>query len=489
MALLLLALDDRPLHIKAATKLLFCRLPGRWQAELGLTAEATGRKAFLARYRQARYLFHLVLALVDPSPEPKDRVLREEELVSRRKKLDQAELVARQKALEQVLAELIEASVRVCSADELAGFDGSVGLDATPVPLWSRGPSGRRGTCASDPDGGWYVREADHREGTGPEGKALRKIYWALEATIVTMGRPPGSVPAYPNLALGAVLGRPGHDPAGTGSRVLASVRSRGWPAKYLGADRGYTQGLPERFHLPVRSLGYSLVMDYKATELGRQANSQGAVMVDGTFYCPAMPEDLISASSGKRAGTIDEKTYSSRISARRPWRLVRKSGPDADGYERFACPAQGHHPHLCCPLRPEAKALGQVPVLSPPAVPPKVCTQSSITVAPDIGARHRQDLAFGSDEWASTYAAYRNTIEGWNGYVKDTAHEALAAPGRRRVRGIAAQSIFVALLLMAANFRKIVAFRQLVADRATDEVAARARRRRVSLADYGPPA
>ena len=143
----------------------------------------------------------------------------------------------------------------------------------------------------------------------------------------------------------------------------------------------------------------------------------------------------------------------------------MHKEGPDADGYERFACPAQGEHPHLCCPLRPQANALGKVPVLSPPAEPPKVCTQSSITVAPDIGARHRQDLAFGSEEWASTYAAYRNTIEGWNGFVKDPAHEALAAPGRRRVRGIAAQSIFVTLLLMAANFRKIAAFRQMVAD------------------------
>ena len=489
VALLLLALDDRPLHIKAATKLLFCRLPGRWRAELGINGEATGRKAFLARYRQARYLFHLVLALVDPSAEPKDRVLREEELVSRRKKLDQAELAARQKALEQLLAELLEASVRVCSADELAGFDGSVGLDATPVPLWSRGPSGRRGTCASDPDGGWYVREADHREGTAPRARHYGRSTGRSKPRSSPWGGRPARcrpTPTWPSAPCSA--GR-ATTLAGTGSRVLASVRSRGWPAKYLGADRGYTQGLPERFHLPVRSLGYSLVMDYKATELGRQANSQGAVMVDGTFYCPAMPEDLISASSGKRAGTIDEKTYSSRISARRPWRLVRKSGPDADGYGRFACPAQGQHPHLCCPLRPEAKALGQVPVLSPPAVPPKVCTQSSITVAPDIGARHRQDLAFGSDEWASTYAAYRNTVEGWNGYVKDTAHEALAAPGRRRVRGIAAQSIFVALLLMAANFRKIVAFRQLVADRATDEVAARARRRRVSLADYGPPA
>ena len=167
----------------------------------------------------------------------------------------------------------------------------------------------------------------------------------------------------------------------------------------------------------------------------------------------------------------------------------MHKEGPDQDGYERFACPAQGDHPHLCCPLRPQANALGKVPVLSPPAEPPKVCTQSAVTVAPDIGARHRQDLAFGSEEWASTYAAYRNTIEGWNGYVKDPAHEALAAPGRRRVRGIAAQSIFVALLLMAGNFRKIAAFRQMVADGTAEKVAERARRRRVSLSRLPLPA
>ena len=144
----------------------------------------------------------------------------------------------------------------------------------------------------------------------------------------------------------------------------------------------------------------------------------------------------------------------------------MRKEGPDHDGYERFACPAQGDHPHLCCPLRPAGqRPRARCRCCPHRQVPPKVCTQSAVTIAPDIGARHRQDLAFGSEDWARTYAAYRNTIEGWNGYVKDTAHEALAAPGRRRVRGIAAQSIFVALLLMAANFRKIAAFRQLVAD------------------------
>jgi hypothetical protein len=495
VALLLLALDDRPLHLKAATKLLFCRLPETWRQRLGTGGTATAKnagtamtkKAFLARYRQVRYLFHLALSVIDPSAEVKNRVVPEQELAGLRAKLTEAEAAVRRARLEAVINDLVESSARVCSKDELAPFDGSVGLDATPVPLWSRGTSARAGTSASDPDGGWYKREGDHREETGPEAKALRKLVWALEATIATMGRPPGSVPAYPNLAIGLALGRPGQDPGGTGVRVLSSVRSRGWPAKYLGADRGYTQGRPEGFHLPVRALGYSLVMDYKVTQLGRQANSQGAVMVDGAFYCPAMPEALVMASAEYRSGAVDDETYSARLQARSAWRLVRKAGPDAEGYERLACPAQGDHPHVCCPLRPSAKALGQVPVLAPPADPPKVCTQTAVTIGPDVGPRHRQDLAFGSEEWARTYATYRNTIEGTNGYLKDTAHEALACPGRRRVRGIAAQSIFVAMLLMAGNFRKISAFRQMVADGTTAQVAARARRRRANLADYLP--
>jgi hypothetical protein len=237
----------------------------------------------------------------------------------------------------------------------------------------------------------------------GPKRTKLRKLAWALEASIVTMARAPGAVPTHPNLVMGACLSRPGEDPGGNAVRLLASVRTRGYPAGLLGADRGYSQGRPESFHLPVRALGYSLVIDYKATELGRQANSSGAVMVDGTFYCPAMPESLISAGADRRAGIIDAAMHARRIAARRSWRLVRKQGPDADGYERLSCPAQGPHPHLCCPLRPQSadRALGKIPVLKPPVSPAKICTQVAITIAPDTGARHRQDLAHGSAEWA----------------------------------------------------------------------------------------
>ena len=79
-----------------------------------------------------------------------------------------------------------------------------------------------------------------------------------------------------------------------------------------------------------------------------------------------------------------------------------------------------------------------------------------------------------------------RNTIEGLNGYAKDPARQALAQPGRRRVRGIAAQPVFTALLLIAASIRKIRAWRALTAT-GKARTTRRARRRRASLSDYLP--
>ena len=162
--------------------------------------------------------------------------------------------------------------------------------------------------------------------------------------------------------------------------------------------------------------------------------------------------------------------------------------GPDADGYQQLACPATGNHPGLICPLRAASLSPrdGRPKVLQPPQEPPRLCHQTAITIAPGTGARYRQDLPYASPAWHARYATLRNTIEGLNGYVKDTAHEALAQPARRRVRGIAAQSIFTALLLTAANIRKIRAWRALTPDE-KKTTARRARRRHSSLRDYLP--
>jgi len=303
-ALLCLALDDRPLFLTDATRLLFCQLSGTSRALLGVTGTAAGRRGFLAAYRRLRYCFHAILPVMDPSALPKNRRLSEHDLQARARKMTPAQARAARDRLEDFLNSLLEASISVLDDDERAASDGSAGLDATPVPLFSRGPSRRAGLCASDPDGGWYVREGDHRERQDNKGKPLRKIYWALEASIVTMARLPGAIPGCPNLAAALALARPGEDPGGTGARLLASVAARGHKAGYLGFDRAYTAALPERFHLPARALGYSPVMDYRAGQLGIQAHTGGAILVEGSWYCPALPEPLITATTDLRAKT-----------------------------------------------------------------------------------------------------------------------------------------------------------------------------------------
>ena len=487
-ALLCLALDDRPLFLTEVTRLLFCQLPAASRRLLGVPGTATTERAFQAAYRRVRYCFHAIASAADPSALPKNRRLTEDELKARTKPMTPGQAAAARGRLEALVNALLEASVSVLTQDERAAFDGGTALDATPVPLFSRGPSKRTGLCASDPDGGWYVREGDHREREDDKGKPLRKISWALEATIATTARPPRAEPACPNLATGLAMTRPGEDPGGTGARVLASVAARGHKTGWLGYDRAYTQALPGRFHLPARALGYSPVMDYRDDQLGIQANTGGAILVEGTWYCPALPGPLITATAGLRGHAITRELYDQQITARACYQLKRKEGPDADGYQRFTCPATGSHPGLMCPLRPATLIPrdGRPKVLQPPQEPPRLCRQTAITIAPDVGARYRQDLPYGTPAWQTRYATLRNTIEGLNGYAKDPAHQALAQPARRRVRGIAAQSIFTALLLIAANIRKIRAWRALTAsDKA--RTTRRARRRRASLSDYLP--
>jgi len=490
-ALLCLALDDRPLFLTDATRLLFCQLPAASRRLLGVPGvpgTATTERAFKAACRRVRYCFHAIASAADPSALPKNRRLTEDQLRARTKPVSPGQATAARDRLEALVNALLEASISVLSADERAASGGGTALDATPVPLFSRGPSKRTGLSASDPDGGWYVREGDHREREDDKGKPLRKICWALEATIATTARPPHAGPACPNLAISLALTRPGEDPGGTGARVLASAAARGHKTGWLGYDRAYTQALPQRFHLPARALGYQPVMDYRDDQLGIQANSQGALLVEGSWYCPALPGPLVTATAGLRDHLITRELYDQQITARAHYQLKRKDGPDTDGYERLSCPALGGHPRLMCPLRKASLSPrdGRPKVLQPPPEPPKICRQTAITIAPDVGARYRQDLPYGSPAWHARYATLRNTIEGLNGYAKDPAHHALAQPGRRRVRGIAACSLFTALLLTAANIRKIRAWRALT-HRDKARITRRARRRRSSLRDYLP--
>jgi hypothetical protein len=174
-ALVCLAIDDRPLFPTEATRLLFQQLSADSRRLLGVPGTAAGKRAFLAAYRRVRYCFHAILSVTGPSALPKNRRLTPGQLAARTRKMTPAQAAAARQRLEEFINSLLEASISVLDEEEQAASDGPAGLDATAVPLFSRGPSKRSGLTASDPDGGWYVREGDHRDAEDHKGGNARK--------------------------------------------------------------------------------------------------------------------------------------------------------------------------------------------------------------------------------------------------------------------------------------------------------------------------
>lgn len=146
-------------------------------------------------------------------------------------------------------------------------------------------------------------------------------------------------------------------------------------------------------------------------------------------------------------------------------------------------CPARGPGATVLCPLvetcSPKPDEL--TPIINPPA-PKKqgiACTnKSSITIPITAGAKHAQIFQFGSDEWRVIYKSDRNSIEGTNGFFKDSAREAVSEAGRRRLRGIAAQQLSICFLFVTVNLRKIQKFRDEIVNYTAEQRAVRAERK-----------
>jgi hypothetical protein len=490
VAMVLAALHERPMLATTFRDILFVHISRAMRDGLGVPAppDVTDQKAWLALHRCIRTRFWGLLQAIDPSPLPKNRRLSPREFEAaaaqhcERFELTDELLEERHDRLSWICNAILEASFSALPRSLRRRWRGSVGLDATAVPAFSRDekrvrnrklPRAKRRILehAADPDAGLYVRTTDGDRERGavvsPSGKRLRSGFWAYEASIVVTGNgQPALDPDFPSLVVGmAPLHRPSTGVAANAMTALSSIVGRSHPAAWLAADRAYTHALAEEFQLPARALGYDLVLDYRADQLGVQGSFAGALHIEGAHYCPAIPSGLQTATRDFRAHRIDEATWRARIEARRAYRLRPKAQPDAEGHIRMLCPAAGMAPTLRCEMKPvslTSKSQATARTLPPSDLltdPPKVCVQQSITMPPDANAKLHQGLHFGSPEWAALYGTLRNTIEGINGIAKDGAYSALADASRRRLRGVAAQSILVALLLFATNVRKIESF------------------------------
>ena len=184
---------------------------------------------------------------------------------------------------------------------------------------------------------------------------------------------------------------RPGEDPGGTGARVLASIAARGHKPGWPGYDRAYTQALPGRFHLPARALGYKPVMDYRDDQLGIQANTGGAILVEGTWYCPALPGPLITATTRLRDHAISRDLYDQQISRPPPLPAQAQRRPRRRRLPAAVLPRHRHPPRADLPAAPASLSPrdGRAKVLQPPPEPPRICTPDRDHHRP----RHRRPL------------------------------------------------------------------------------------------------
>lgn len=490
--LLLLAIEHSPLLVSRMAVMVARRLSDEAKTTLGIR-DVPGSEGD-GPYDRIWRALHSALDVIDPFPAPRNRLLTKVEWDAIVAARDPEDSIRKQARIDWVANALLEASMKMIPREVRRRWKGNVCIDATPVPAFGkRGTTKKSDWVGIEPDAAWYVREGDHRDPGDDREKSVRKAMWGWETTLSIMAtNDPAGTDDLPLLVAAIGFGKPGVGVSSHAVRAFSSIVERGYPAGFAVADRAYfPNSVPSDLQLPLRALGYDLVFDYREDQLGVTEQYGGAIQVEGAWYCPAMPSALVEAAKDYWVHkSLDEATYLARIDQRRAFVLHPKERPDEDGYVPMRCPAAGPSATVLCPLKaPVGRSSGRTRVMITPSHPDRICTnKSSVSFPPTAGAKYAQTLHYGSSEWHAMYSTARNTIEGFNGYVKDPGHEALGDPGRRRVRGYAAQYLFTAILVMAANIRKLRAFLERAA-RSADRVPTRTRlkRRRDRLSPYLP--
>ena len=386
-------------------------------------------------------------------------------------------MAAREARLHEFSNALIWASVEAMPAELRERWDGTIAMDATPVLASRIGTTARSHRVSSEPDAGWYVREHDP---LGDDGGG-DKMKWAWDATLVTMASPRDDN-SFPKLLLGMSMDRPGFRPAENAMRAMDNLLTSDLPRNYAVGDRVYfPMTKPEKLQVPLRKAGYKLVGSQVKRQTGVQGEFAGAMLVDGNWYCPAMPKPLQEATPRLEAGEIDADTHAKLIERRRRYMMRPKEAPRANGSQKFACPAEGAGATVDCPFKGQcAKTRGKLTKVMPRDLPtnkPKVCSQTTITIPLEAGAKYAQSLQWGTEEWHSAYTYPRQTIESKNASLKAGNGEMLGDRTRRMMRGMAAHTLAVAVLVTVHNIRTIE--RHLVVPRRNRPKPVRRERRR----------
>lgn len=451
--MLIAAIDQTPL---LATRL--AALADQLQPEakqlLGIPATLTD-ESYAAVWRA----IHRFLKLIDPYPISRYTITPRDEYEQRVAELDPALIVERRARLDMMANMIVQSAYRaLLDRKTRRKWEGNVALDATYLPVPSHAMFDGRTT---DHQAGWYSRTAETHSPFDEKGRRRKDSKFGYELTVaIQTANDPHTAADFPLLALGVTFEKPAATPALLGLIALKAVSELGMPVGKFIADRNYSPSQKQhKFQIPVTLMGYQTVCDFKVDQLGIKRGHRGANQIEGSWYCPSMPEPLVNATIDWRNKTIDLATFQARIKQRRAYKLKAKELPAANGSQPLMCPAVGPGATAACPLKPDSQIGPNVATrvrIRPPDKPDAICTNAtSVSFPITAGAKYGQHFDFMSQEWKDWYGL-RSTVESFNAYIKDTNYEAAGSADRRRIRGLPAQYIFLAISVLAANIRKI---------------------------------
>lgn len=447
---MLLAIDDhRPGHLtRVHAALIALGDTDRWRLGVTVTWPA-GRH--LLTYRQVERTVGLVAtALAKPEPDG-----------------------APSEPLTGVTDDLLEATIPAA----VAAHSSALAVDWTDHDTWALAPHSDGKTA--DPEASWGHRRS-HAIGATDE---LFYGYYLQAATIVTEEHGP----PVPELVRRLLVTSCHLDPPPAFVAVLQRLAASGVAIGDVLADSGYAHRIAAHWAIPLRQLGAHLVHDLHPHDRGPNGTYAGAIIANGRLYCPATPQALLTIGPlARSASEPDTAAHDTATTETARYKLARISADDTDGYHRVGCPALAAK--IRCPLRPDSMTLDHTrpEILTPPATPPRCCTQQTITVPPDVNAKTAQKHDYPSAAWRRSYTR-RSGAERTNSTIKDPATTDVRR-GWCRLTGLVPITLFLTCALAVRNQRVLTAFETRQADNARRHAAGQPpttrRRRRRTLAD-----
>ena len=371
-------------------------------------------------------------------------------------------------ALQVICDDLLEASIPAAFKNAST----SLAVDWTDMETFSRPPPARGGPCAG-PEASW-----GHRKNNLLRSEDELFYGYYLSAGIMM---PEENGPAVPELARRATLSSCRRDPVRAFVPVLTAMPAAGIPPGDILAGSGYAHRDADAWAIPLRASGAQLVQDLHPHDRGPKGTHDGAVIANGSLYCPCTPRPLLELGPLTRAATPEEAAaHDAKTAETARYKLGKITRDDEDGYHRVQCPAAMGK--IRCPLRPSSMRLNRdrPEILTPPEHPPACCTRQTLTIPPEVTAKTAQKHDYPSKAHRRSYARRTGAERGF-ATAKDPASNNISR-GWCRLMGLPPLTIAVTCLLIVRNQRILDAWNARQADNARRAAAGlppRTRRRR----------